>query len=182
MKSKYLSGAALACLLLVGGGCSESSQDMWSSQPKNCEASFLSGNKLSSKAVPCSGPIDIVALANESRSEHEARFGGPYKKMSEGKYPNQVFYNGGSIRILYTKANPVVVSHIEVYPENLDFEPEAILNFISRADISVKAEPEGSPVYGYVWNDPQYATIIADSWVGNKPDKVLRIKIYGPDS
>lgn len=141
MKFRNISGVFLAFLFLVGVGCSDSDQNMWAKQPKNCEASILTGKKLASQAVPCSGPIDIVALAGESRSEHETRFGGPYKKMIEKDYPNQVFYNGGSIRVLYTKANPTVASQIEVYPDDLDFDPQAVLSFISRTYYRINSMP-----------------------------------------
>ncbi|MGL4208292.1 MAG: hypothetical protein ACRCTY_02780, partial [Candidatus Adiutrix sp.] len=125
MKSILFLGLALVFGLLMGLACSNTEKDPWAKQPKNCEVSVVVGQKIVYKAVPCSGPIDIVTLANESRPEHETRLGGPYKKMAEKKRPHQVFYNGGSLKIIYSSEDPTKVFYVEVSPDDLDFDPEA---------------------------------------------------------
>ncbi len=180
MKIKTLLGLIVASIFICGTGCSES--DPWAGRPKDCEATVVTAKTRGPKAVPCSGPLDGGTIVNESRSAHEARFGGPYLKMAEKDQPNQVFYNGGSIMIWYETAEPTVAFRMEIYPENLDFNPQAVLDFLSITDMSVQAQPGGSPVYEYVWQgDPKYATVTADSWVDKKPDKVYRISLYGPN-
>lgn len=182
MKFRTLSWLALAFILICCIGCSGSEQDPWANLPKDCEANVITAKNRGEKAVPCSGSIEAATIVNESRSAHEARFGRPYLKMAEKGQPNQVFYNGGSIMVWYENAEPTVAFYMEIYPENLDLDPQAILDFLSIHDMSSLPEAHGSPVYQFVWrDDPKYPSITADSWVGKKPDKVLQITLYGPN-
>ncbi len=179
MKFNMLLGLIVTSVYICGTGCSE--PDSWAGRPKDCEATVVAEKTREPKAVPCSGPVAAGTIVNESRSAHEARFGGPYLKMIEKDTPNQVFYNGGSI-MWYETADPEVAFYMEIYPENLDFNPQAILGFLSITDMPVQAQPAGSPIYEYIWpSNSKYATVTADSWVDKKPDKVYRIKLYGPN-
>jgi hypothetical protein len=182
MKTSIIYGAFVAIMSLLLLGCSNSN-DPWSKLPKDCTARVMTPKSYNWEPVPCSLPIDALGIVNESRSVHETLFGGPYQALANEDVPNQVFYNGGSIAIWYKKTEPTVVNFMDVYPAKLDFNPQAILDFMGITDMSVEAQPDGVPVSGYLWNDdPVYGNLRAYSnGASGEDEKTVVITIYGPN-
>ena len=99
--------------------------------PKNCEGQMISPKAIKQIKVACSPPVDLPALIEETRTSIDQRLGGPDKKLKNKDFPRQVFYREGGIAIVYHKNNESLVGSVTIYPENLDFTPEAILEFLN---------------------------------------------------
>ena len=156
MKANSILGLALIFCSLTQSGCSD--PDPWAALPQDCKAMVSTPEAITYEDVPCSGPLDVATIINESRAEHEVRFGGPYQRLAVEGVPRQVFYNGGSVKIVYKKNDPTVISYMKVYPDDLDFEPQTILEFLSMTGMSVEAT---FPVdYQCDWiGDPTYPDV-----------------------
>ena len=179
MKNNIILKLALVCGSLALTGCSE--PDPWANLPQDCKAMVSTPEAITYENVPCSGPLDVATIINESRAEHEARFGGPYQKLAIEGVPRQVFYNGGSVKITYKKNDPTVISYMKIYPNDLDFEPQTILEFLSMTDMSVEATFPVDDECSWK-DDPTYPNVsLYNGADDNRPDKVSEITIDGPE-